>query len=252
MGCAHRGLVLLIAAALAGCGGSASPGPVETTPANPGSGNPANQRLADAIARKLGDGILEVRLGAPPDAALDVHPYASPWMYVTVTTLGDVEGVRPKFDAILLAGAYNSRAAAAGAQVATGLSLLTPETPGCSPSPNSRSCRAEFATVFGVDVGDPRAWVTSEAEIRRQVAERLGGSGLQAESIGFEYPTAYPVPLVVVRTFEPGTEAVFGPDPQYEGYYVEVVDAQGRPAIAGAVSNRMLRGVSGRRADVPS
>jgi hypothetical protein len=172
-------------------------------------------------------------------------------MYVTVTTTDGAEGIRPEFDAALLAGAYMGRAARGGAEQLTGLTILTPDSPGCSPWPGQRSCLAD-RTALGGPTEDPPPWKTSESVIEREIIARLARAGLKADSIRFEYPTRYPVPIVALRTndaaaflkrFPSRGELVFGFDPRYEGHYLEVIDAEGRLVLAEA--GAYFRGMGG-------
>jgi len=248
------GLVLLVAVGVTGCiGGSTAE--KNAGPAAQGQRSP-EQALAESITSRLGKGtILEVQF-APPPASFDLERYGHrQWMYVKLPSTDGPSGVHAKFDAALLAGAYNHLAASANARPVTGLVMFSPDTPGCARSPAADSCEAQAGTLVGVPVPDEAAWPTTESASEQRIRARLDAAGVELVSIAFEHPTDYPVPLVVVRAGKGSAFAkwfresgeVFGDMKSYEGYYIGVVDAGGNLLAARALTSRLARGTGGGR-----
>lgn len=216
-------------------------------------------QILDAVtARYGGDLIVDARIGGPPadfeptDGSVPVPPEFTKgkWAYLTVRAPSDSElAIRAIWEADLVAGALRDGMHINGDILyATRTSLLLPDG---SKVPDAGGCCGNV--VFDQQFDTP----TAEA-VPHEIERAANGTGLRIDSIEVLVPDQ-PAPVVMATTDDPArtvsdvatiTYDLFRRPPKYEGYYLEVRDASGRPALIAATDFRIGAGHQWIRPDL--
>jgi hypothetical protein len=259
--------VVVIAASAAGFGWIGNPSAhhvsaTRMTPKSTAISDPTGGVGAVALVRSIESGlstggIVRVRFGPPPGVYL--RQTSKPWMYVRLTQVDAAGGVKPEWEAGLLAAAYYTQAPSHGLPVEGGMYVYRGQ--GTLAALRSGQGDANGGPI-GVDNVVPVGATTpvrfdpttaDAADLRRSLTHSIQSVGLTTRSIRFEHVDGYLVPVVVTETPDPATfirrdppfSAVLGREPNgYEGIYFQLDYPDGQPALIRAFASRTASGVS--------
>lgn len=223
-----------------------------------GSGEPAASRTPAELVRSIEAGfgrlqIIAVTFGAPPAEYRDQT--TGPWMYVQIPSVSGPRSILGSWEANILAAAYAAQAEGAGLTPETGMFRFS--TPRCLAELRSNWCDASGGPIVDLDEGATRPVPFDPTSAPRSEVEATIRSGLRAAGLTPTAVTTYvvdhhPAPVVIARTDNPralfanppSDASIFGAEPNaFEGVYLEIDDAGGRPLVVQSFASRTAAGV---------
>jgi hypothetical protein len=233
-----------IAAASLGVGCGQTARHTDSTPrraqAGAQSGSP-EQNLLDSLAAKLGTTLASAKVTAPPSDAADTAPLS--WLTATLpSTASFGDEVRPKWEAMLLVGAYDAEAGSAGVGQLSGFSVIDPSHRTADGASAVLSARTSI-----VDITPTTATTAAIADAERSNLEQLGLRVNVVSVLDADGPAV----IADVTVSDPNaflarayTQAeLFGSD-QYSGTLLIVRDESGAIEVATAHSDRISGGTT--------
>ena len=249
-GICGRVALVVIFAGLCGCDSAArTAGGLGATPeAGSGSGVPlptANQLVFHLLGETS---IIETELGTPPSAFGTKEQW---WLYVRVPSVDGPSGVRPSWEGLLLAVAFNDETTALRDKIG-GVSIAGEETRGCRVLV-APSCEAAGSPVAS-DVSLPPP--VDPSALERTIRKRLTALGLRAITVTYRPVRSAIAPIVVAQIKRPmksvklrglDLRRIFGGLHRYPGVLLEVDDRTGAPVIVSATVFELDQGLSWAR-----
>jgi hypothetical protein len=218
-----------------------TPVPVAYTPVRrlAAAPTPPTVALQQVLARMQGDAVASARIGTAPPAAERAD---LPWLYATVRVPAMQQGldVEPLWEADLVEGAVaDSAGTSANIRSDFGGSTFDAVLP-------DGSKISDAGGGLGDVVRGQAFSAASSGAVQSSIVRLLHNAGLTPRSVKVLRPDG-PAPAVVAsttdvasaaRNFVQHVKTLFGSPPVYEGYYLELRDADGNAFVRASASFR--------------